>query len=66
MQDVGTFFEAHAPASAPLRTCCLDAAVTSAKTPFVLENVQALRLDNVALGDQRLDGEHSVAVGQAR
>jgi hypothetical protein len=54
---VGTFLDAHAPAAAPLRDVTLkDIVVRSAKVPFVLENVEQLRLENVVLGGQRLDG----------
>lgn len=58
VDTVGTFFEAHAPASAPLRDVTLkDVTVQAAKVPLVLENVEDLRLDNVVLGGQRLDGQ---------
>ena len=57
MESVGTFFEAHAPAAAPLRDVILrDIRVRSAKFPLVLENVEALRLEGVVLGGQRWDG----------
>jgi polygalacturonase len=56
VDTVGTFFEAHAPAAAPLQGVVLrDIAVKSAKVPWVLENVEALHLENVVLGGQRLD-----------
>jgi polygalacturonase len=51
VDDVGTFFEAHAPAAAPLRDVLLrDVKVRSAKTPLVLENVEGLRLERVTIG----------------
>jgi len=51
VEDVGTFFEAHAPAAAPLRDVTLrDVKVRSAKTPLVLENVEGLRLERVTIG----------------
>jgi polygalacturonase len=68
VETVGTFFEAHAPAGAPLEDVILrDIAVTSAKVPWVLENVEGLRLDNVVLGGQRLDATlSSKAKGEAK
>ena len=62
---VGTFFDAHAPAQAPLRDVTLrNIVVREAKTPLVLENVEELRFDNVVLGTQRLDGRlKSLATG---
>lgn len=50
VQDVGTFFEAHAPAAAPLEGVLLKkVSVASVKTPFVLENVRGLRLEDVTI-----------------
>ena len=65
VEAVDTVFEAHAPAAAPLREVVLrDIVVKAAKTPLVLENVAELRLENVAIGGQRLDG--ALASGPAR
>lgn len=62
VDSVGTFFEAHAPAAAPLKDVSLrNITVTSAKVSWVLENVETLRLTNVVLDGQRLDGELSSA-----
>lgn len=56
VQDVGTFFEAHAPAAAPLGDVLLRGiTVTSAKTPFVLENVQGLRLEDVTIAGKKIE-----------
>jgi len=55
---VGTFFEADAPASAPLKDVTLrNIVVRDAKVPLMLANVEALRLQNVTLGVQHLDGQ---------
>ena len=57
VERVGVFFEARAPAGAPLRDVVLrNIAVREARTPLVLENVADLRLENVSLGGQRIDG----------
>ncbi|HEY8572697.1 glycoside hydrolase family 28 protein [Phenylobacterium sp.] len=65
VERVGTFFDAHAPANAPLKDVTLrNIRVGEAKTPLVLENVEELRLENVVLGAQRMDGfVKSQAVG---
>jgi polygalacturonase len=56
VQDVGTFFEAHAPASAPLADVLLRGiTVNSAKTPFVLENVEGLRLQDVTIAGKKIE-----------
>jgi polygalacturonase len=56
VQDVGTFFEAHAPAAAPLEDVTLRGiSVASAKTPFVLENVQRLRLEGVTIAGKTVE-----------
>jgi polygalacturonase len=61
VEDVGTFFEAHAPPSAPLRDVVIrDVRVRSARTPLVLENVVGLRLQDVTIGGQRLSAPDSV------
>lgn len=53
--NVGAFFEGHAPAEAPLRGVLLkNISVKSARKTFVLENVEGLRLENVTLGGQAL------------
>jgi hypothetical protein len=56
VRRVKTFFEARAFAAAPLADVTLrDIAVAEAATPFVLEHVRNLKLENVRLGAQRLD-----------
>jgi hypothetical protein len=56
VQDVGTFFEAHAPAAAPLADVLLRGiTVDSARTPFVLENVQGLRVQDVTIAGKTVD-----------
>ncbi|ACG78871.1 exo-poly-alpha-D-galacturonosidase [Phenylobacterium zucineum HLK1] len=64
----GTFFEAHAPAQAPLKDVVLrNIVVREAKVPWVLENVERLTLESVVLGGQRFDGElKAQVVGSAR
>ena len=58
VQRAGTVFEAHAPAEAPLLDVTLrDVTIKQAERTFVLENVKHLRLDNVTIGDQRIDGQ---------
>jgi len=50
VQNVGTFFDARAPAQAPLRGVTLrNVSVAAAKTDFVLENVEGLRLEGVTI-----------------
>jgi polygalacturonase len=56
VQDVGTFFEAHAPAAAPLEGVLLKGVtVASANTPFVLENVRGLRLQDVTIAGKAVE-----------
>lgn len=53
---VETFFEAHAPAAAPLRDVVLrNVVAASAKRPLVTTNVGGLRFENVVVGGQRID-----------
>jgi len=66
VQNVGVVFDGHAPAAAPLKDVLIkDVAVASAKTNFVLENVQDLRLDNLTIGGQRYDGRPSAVSAPA-
>ena len=56
MGDVGTLFEAHAPAGAPLRDVLVrNVAAASVKETVVLENVQGLRFENVTVAGRRVD-----------
>lgn len=55
VQNVGTVFQAHGPAAAPLDGVVLkDITIASAKTGFVLENVRNLRVENVTVGGKPL------------
>ena len=57
VERAGTVFDAHAPASAPLRDVTLrNITVQQANRTFVLENVEELKLENVVIGGQRVDG----------
>jgi hypothetical protein len=50
VEKVGTLFEAHAPAEAPLQNVVVrDVHATSAAQSVVLENVQGLRFENVTV-----------------
>lgn len=54
--DVGTLFEAHAPAAAPLRGVVVrDVRVASAKLVAVVENVEGLRFENVTVAGRPVD-----------
>ena len=54
--DVGTLFEAHAPALAPLRGVLVrDVRVASAKQVAVVENVEGLRFENVTVAGRPVD-----------
>jgi polygalacturonase len=60
--DVGTFFEAHAPAEAPLRQVVLEnISVRSAKRRLVLDNVEGLALDEVRVGGERVEAADTPA-----
>jgi polygalacturonase len=57
VEKVGTVFEAHAPASAPLLDVRLEnIAIGEAETPLVLENVSNLEFRNVTIGSQTING----------
>lgn len=57
VERAGTVFDAHAPASAPLRDVTLrNVTVRQADRTFVIENVEGLKLENVVIGGQRVDG----------
>jgi len=50
VEDVGTLFEAHAPAEAPLREVLVrNVSLTSADQTVVLDNVEDLRFENVTV-----------------
>ena len=53
---MGVVFEAHAPASAPLRDVTLrNVTIATARTGFVLENVQGLKLENVTIAGKAVE-----------
>jgi polygalacturonase len=57
VERAGTIFDGDAPAAAPLRGVILrNIAIKQADRTFVLKNVEGLVLENVTLGDQRIDG----------
>lgn len=57
VERAGTVLEAHAPAVAPLRDVTLrNVTVQEAGNTFVLENVEGLKLENVVIAGQRVDG----------
>jgi polygalacturonase len=57
VESAGTVFDAHAPAVAPLCDVTLrNITIKKADRTFVLENVQDLKLENVVIGGQRVDG----------
>jgi polygalacturonase len=57
VEKVANAFVAHAPAAAPLTGVTLrNIAIGQAAVPLELENVEALRFENVTIGDQRIDG----------
>lgn len=56
-ERAGTVFEAHAPPEAPLRDVLLkNVTVRDADKTFVLENVEGLRLENVKIGNDTING----------
>ncbi len=57
VERAGTVFEAHAPAEAPLRDVLLkNITVQKADETFILENVKGLRLENVRIGNDVING----------
>jgi len=64
--DVGTLFEAHAPAVAPLRDVLVrNVSAASAKQTVVLENVQGLRFENVTVAGRRVSSPAAAPAAQA-
>jgi polygalacturonase len=56
VDDVGTLFEAHAPAAAPLRNVLLkNVTAASAKTSLIAVNVNGLTFENVVVGGKAVD-----------
>ena len=57
VERAGTVFNADAPAAAPLRDVTLrNVTIGKADRTFVLKNVEGLRLENVVIDGQRMDG----------
>ncbi|HEX7027244.1 MAG TPA: glycoside hydrolase family 28 protein [Gammaproteobacteria bacterium] len=57
VEHAGTVFEAHAPSVAPLRDVTLrNIKIKRADATFILENVDDLKLENVSIGDQTVEG----------
>lgn len=57
VERAGTVFNGDAPAAAPLRDVTLrDVEIKQADRTFVLKNVEGLKLENVRIGGQRVDG----------
>jgi hypothetical protein len=56
-EHVGIVFEAHAPPAAPLENVLLkNVTVKQAGDTFILENVARLRLENVRIGAETING----------
>lgn len=57
VERAGTVLDARAPAIAPLQDVTLrNITIKEADHPFILENVEGLKLENVRIGSQRVDG----------
>jgi polygalacturonase len=57
VEHAGTVLEVHAPREMPLRDVLLrNVRVKAAQRSLILENVEDLVLENVTIGDQRIDG----------
>ncbi|MFE9654517.1 glycoside hydrolase family 28 protein [Micromonospora sp. NPDC006431] len=57
VEAAGQVLEVHGPQAAPLRDVLLkDIVVKKADKPFVLENVERLRFDNLMINGDRIDG----------
>jgi polygalacturonase len=57
VERAGTVFNADAPAAAPLRDVTLrNVTIRQADRTFILKNVEGLKLENVRIGGQRVDG----------
>jgi len=57
VERAGTVFNGDAPAAAPLRDVTLrNFQVKQADRTFILKNVEGLKLENVRIGGQRVDG----------
>jgi polygalacturonase len=57
VERAGTVFNGDAPAAAPLRDVTLrNVNIKQADRTFILKNVEGLKLENVVIGGQRVDG----------
>ena len=57
VERAGTVFNGDAPAAAPLRDVTLrNVHIKQAERTFILKNVEGLKLENVFIGGQRVDG----------
>lgn len=57
VDHAGTIFDAHAPAVAPLKDVTVrNVTIKKAERTFVLENVEGLKLENVTIGGQTVNG----------
>jgi polygalacturonase len=60
VEHAGTVFDADAPAAAPLKEVILrNVVIKKADKTFILKNVEGLKLENVVIGDQTVNGELS-------
>lgn len=58
VERAGTVFNGDAPAAAPLRDVTLrNFNIKHADRTFILKNVEGLKLENVRIGDQQVDGQ---------
>jgi polygalacturonase len=58
VERAGTVFNGDAPAAAPLRDVTLrNVNIKQADRTFILKNVEGLKLENVVIGGQRVDGQ---------
>jgi polygalacturonase len=58
VERAGTIFDASAPPEAPLRDVTLrNVAIKQADKTFVLENVEALRIEYLTVGNQTVNGQ---------
>jgi polygalacturonase len=58
VERAGTVFNGDAPAAAPLRDVTLrNVTIKQADRTFILKNVEGLKLENVRIGGQRVDGQ---------
>jgi polygalacturonase len=58
VERAGTVFNGDAPAAAPLRDVTLrNFNIKQADRTFILKNVEGLKLENVRIGDQQIDGQ---------